>query len=202
MKRTLILAVPVALAAISCGAPASANGYYATYTEDAVNGAFIDLGYDALAHVNLQGYSDGEVQIDPYHYGADTSDGVQLSSNWALYSGGAGVGAWVPLADGKSWVLPACNASGCENNDIVEQIGKWVEAGATWNFDGVHTIAVFEAGGAKLSDLIQIGNFGPGGNAAISFNSVPGPIAGAGVPALLALFGYGFFRRRSSAKRA
>ena len=79
LNRAFMVSAAVALTAAVYSAPASAISYFATYTEDPVNGAVIDLYYDGVAGVQMQGYSDGEVAIDLYGYGHDTSDGVRLS---------------------------------------------------------------------------------------------------------------------------
>ena len=56
-----------------------------------------------------------------------------------------------------------------------ETIGYWYFPGNVWNFNGVIEYGMYEADGS-LSDLITIGNFGPGGAAGLTFNSsIPEP---------------------------
>ena len=81
-----------------------------------------------------------------------------------------GPDGWQQIPDTFTWVLPACNSTGCENADIFEPIGKWYFIpGGGWN-PGTLGLKLFEADGT-LSDIITVANDGPTGGATITFNS-------------------------------
>ena len=148
----------------------------------------------------LLGASDGEATFDPFGAGYDTSDGIILGPTWLPSPGQSQPGAFTPgywtqitgTYNGgtypNTWVLPACNPTGCENANIYEPIGVWYEPGYFWNTSGKYLL--LESGGG-LSETITIGNFGPGGDAAISFNS-NAPEASTWVMMLLGFAGLGF----------
>jgi hypothetical protein len=143
--------------------------------------------------------SDGETSFDPWGYGHDASDEILLSSGWLPFPGLTG---WVqftptqnlPVLTGfgvtlDAWALPA-SLPGCgsEPDPLCEPIGLWYFPNQHWNV-GMETWSLTESDGA-ISDLISIGNFGPGGYAAISFNSsVPEPQSIALLCLGLGLFG-------------
>lgn len=142
--------------------------------------------------------SDGEAPFDPFGAGYDTSDGIVLNSNWApdpAYAAAFAPGYWTQLPGTFTWVLPACNKSGCENANIFEPIAKWdFIPGGGWN-PGTLSIFMYEADGS-LSDIVRVANDGPGGSATITFQSgVPEPSAWAMM--LLGFAGIGYAARRS-----
>jgi hypothetical protein len=77
---------------------------------------------------------------------------------------------------------------------VSEPIGNWNAPGAVWNFNGTITWQLTESDGT-ISDLIRIGNFGPGGDAGFIFNSaVPEPSS-------LVLLGAGLMCAAGAARR-
>jgi hypothetical protein len=70
--------------------------------------------------------------------------------------------------------MPACINGVCENGSVPETFGQWDAPGAAWNFTGVLAFYVYDPDGT-LSDVAYIGNFGPNGNAAFMYGSVPEP---------------------------
>lgn len=125
--------------------------------------------------------SDAESNFDPWGYGHDTSDQIALNPGWEQT---AGTNPWVfcpnctnpPFAGANIWVLPACYpGGGCENGLVYEPTGVWDFPGNFWNFSGWLRFDIVEPDGT-LSDYIAIGNYGPGGTAAMVMQSgVPEP---------------------------
>jgi hypothetical protein len=103
--------------------------------------------------------------------GADSSDQIALDTIWV---GGAG---WTAcpccrnpsFAGANIWVLPGCVSGVCENGNP-GACCNWNAPGYVWNFSGVVTWQLTESY-PTISDIIQIGNFGPGGDAGFAFNS-------------------------------
>lgn len=195
MRQSFAAVATVALLAGAAGAsaktipslsptgPASFN----LCSEDPVGGCVIAL---PVGGTSITVASDGEAPFDPFGYGKDTSDGIQLDSIWV----GLQTNGWNQIAGTNTWVLPACDANGkCENANISEPVGVWDAPGATWNRSA--WFYIYEADGT-ISDSIHVGNFGAGGSAAISFNSaVPEPAAWAMMLAGFGLAGAAVRRR-------
>jgi len=119
--------------------------------------------------------SDGEVPFDPFGFKSDTSDGIILNSNWKQdpSSSWTQINGNVPGGgtNASTWILPASiPGCGAENEPSCEPMGMWTEAGATWN--GTFVFTMLSADGAT-SDIITFANIGPGGIAAITFQSDP-----------------------------
>ena len=78
-------------------------------------------------------------------------------------------------------------------------------AGTAWSHLGVVLgPGTYQVGGSVLQSLACTGAAAGtycGGTAAVELVAVPGPIAGAGLPALLGLIGFGLFRRRGVKQR-
>ena len=135
-------------------------------TEDPGTGCVIQL---PVGGTTIYVASDGETPFDPWGSGLNTSDGIALDSVWQFDSGAG----WVacpgctnpPFAGANIWVLPEGGP---------EAIGYWDAPGNSWSVSSF-TYTILEPDGS-ISDTITIGNFGPGGDAAIAFRSgVPEP---------------------------
>jgi hypothetical protein len=138
-------------------------------TEDANNGCKVTL---PVAGTTITVASDGEAVFDPFGFGADTSDGVQLDSNWVAQKG-AWQNVWVNIGN-NTWVLPACVGGVCENNRVFEPPATWVSATGQFNVPFFQW-SMNEAGSGKVSDLITIGNFANGGSFVKFMSDVPEP---------------------------
>lgn len=145
-------------------------------TEDSVNGCVIQLQVGGTTTAWVA--SDGESVFDPWGYGKDTSDQIALNTGWEQSAGST----WTacpgctnpPFAGANIWVMPACVNGVCENGPVPESIGYFDFPGNYWNFKGNIDYVMLESDGT-YSDVITIGNFGPGGTAALAFNSAPEP---------------------------
>jgi len=128
--------------------------------------------------------SDGEFPFDPYGFGADTSDGVQLPtvSDWAQVAGGG----WTFVGDDgtrRTWVLPADLSSigcGVENNTTCEPVGHFISP-VPWSAGFSNAYILEDIDG--LSDIITTFN-DASGNGHLIFQSSPIP-----EPTSLALLG-------------
>jgi hypothetical protein len=117
--------------------------------------------------------SDGESSFDPFHAGFDTSDGIQLTSAWLTVTSGAfAAGFWQEVDGTNTWVLPASTPCGNENEPSCEPVAEWFLPGFHWG-EGNASLAILDADGATLSDLVTIANNGPAGSATITFASDP-----------------------------
>jgi hypothetical protein len=144
-------------------------------------------------------FSDGDVPIDPYGAGFATSDAIVLNSDWApdpAYADAFAVGFWTQIPGTFTWVLPASAPS--------EPVGKWYFLpGGAWNVGTPSELVMLDPNGVTWSDFIQVDSTGPGGSAAIAFDSDPAqPVP---EPATLLLFGTGLgfaaARRRLKQRR-
>ncbi len=155
--------------------------------ETSGGGCVADLLNGAFAGFAVNVASDGEASFDPFGAGFDTSDGIQFvgfasiqGQPWVSY----GSTAWLPVADPnggvpQTWVLPADLSSigcGVENFTTCEPVGAWYQPGFFWNVPA-NTYVILDPDG-NWSDTITLGNFGPNGNAAITFASDPVPEPG------------------------
>ena len=170
LLRTAFAAV-IAAGAVGFSSSASAQAFgYQNATEDPVSGFVGPIPTSAPPIIVA---SDGEAHFDPFGVGFDISDGIQLNADWApdpAFAAAFGPDGWQQIPDTFTWVLPACNSTGCENADIFEPIGKWYFIpGGGWN-PGTLGLKLFEADGT-LSDIITVANDGPTGGATITFNS-------------------------------
>jgi hypothetical protein len=117
--------------------------------------------------------SDGEAAFDPFGFGADTSDGIQLTSAWTpvTSTGSFGAGLWQEIPGTNTWVLPAViTGCGSENEPTCEPVGEWFAPGFHWG-EGNESLQILDADGVTLSDLVIIGNTADG--ATITFASDP-----------------------------
>jgi hypothetical protein len=208
-KFTALAAAAVAMVAFAGTAPVKAQ-ILGTFTEDSSTGVVFTIGSDGYNGQFMFGASDGEAPFDPFGYGHDTSDGIILGPTWITdpalsmphaFDHGYWTqinGSYQGVAYPNTWVLPACNNTGCENANIYEPIATWYEPGFFWNTSGKYILV--DSNGA-WSDTITIGNFGPNGNAAISFNSGV-PEASTWAMMLLGFAGVGFAGYRARTQTA
>ena len=144
-------------------------------TEDPANGCVAQIPTSAPP---LFVASDGEAAFDPFGFGADTSDGIQLNSNWKpLNNNGAfNAGFWTQIPGTFTWVLPATIPNcGSENEPTCEPVATWFFPGAKWVPGTPSVLQMLEVNGT-ISDVIDVNNFGPGGSAEITFiSNVPEP---------------------------
>jgi hypothetical protein len=122
--------------------------------------------------------SDGESPFDPFGFGADTSDGIQLNASWTpdpAFASAFAPGFWTRIPGTFTWVLPAATPGGTENEPTFEPIAKWDFLGAQWAPGTPNRLVMLDPGGT-VSDLILVDNTGPNGSAAITFSSDPNVI--------------------------
>jgi len=201
MKKTLPIATKWLLAQVVLMFSASlvyADGAALVLcTEDATTGCVAPLGGPVPPVPTLTVGSDGEAFFDPFGYGANTSDGIQLNSNWVPnnWNGAFNAGFWTntdvtgaPLGGGFTWVLPASTPCGVENEPSCEPIAYWTFApGSGWLPGTTPQFNILEAGGT-ISDLILLNNNTPNGAAQIIFRSDPNLVP---EPGTLTFFGSG-----------
>jgi hypothetical protein len=175
---------------VTTSASAQAKFGYTGAFEDAVDGF---VGAIPTSSPPIMVGSDGESHFDPFGAGYDTSDGIQLNDSWApdpAYADAFAPGFWTQLPGTFTWVLPACNSSGCENGRIVEPVAKWdFLGGSGWN-PGTTGLKLFDSDG-KISDIITVANDGVRGAATITFASVEVPEPGAWALMLIGFGGVG-----------
>ena len=145
--------------------------------EDPVTGCVAQL---PVGGTTMWVASDGEHTFNPWGYTTDTSDQIALDAIWQQSPGST----WTPCPNcvgpagtTQVWVLPACINGVCENGLVPESIGYWDAPGEVWvglPQSGVQYFTIYEPDGTG-SDLIWVGNFGPGGDAAVAFASSPEP---------------------------
>jgi hypothetical protein len=190
---------------VGLSAPAMAFGVE-NVQEDPSTGFVGDIPGSAPA---ITVASDGESTFDPtaINAGFDISDGIVLNSSWApdpAYASAFAAGYWEELPGTNTWVLPACNATGCENANIFEPVAKWdYTPGGGWA-NGTQSIAISEADGS-FSDLVLVANDGPGGAATITFSSDSGPAVPEPATWAMLLIGFagiGYAVRRSHNRTA
>jgi hypothetical protein len=133
--------------------------------------------------------SDGENTFRPFGVTVDTSDAIQLNSNWVANNdtGAFNTGFWQQLPNTFVWFLPASTPCGNENEPGCEPIGSWYVPGAQW-LPGTPDDLVILDGAGQISDRILVNNNGPGGSAQILFSSDPNIIP---EPASMGLVGLG-----------
>lgn len=144
--------------------------------EDPITGCDIQLPFGGTT--TAWAASDGDDPnyiFNPWGIGQSNPSG----SDWMGLNPG-----WVQnFAQGSFWnycagcgnPLPFPGADVYYVTENGEMIGNWFFPGNVWNFNGVIEYGMYEVDGS-LSDLITIGNFGPGGAAGLTFNSsIPEP---------------------------
>jgi PEP-CTERM motif len=166
-------------------------------TEDPVNG-FVGEIFASLGVTGYVAASDGESPFDPFGFGADTSDGIDLSGNGHVWTQAPG-SIWTQLGTNQTWVLPAdLTGIGCgmENTTTCEPIGHFVSPDP-WLPAGIGDWAILEADGT-ISDDIE--TFNTDGQAQLLFYSDPTIPEPASLALLgTALAGFGVIRRRRKA---
>lgn len=131
---------------------------------------------------------DGENFFAPFGAGFDSSDAIQLNSNWLPnnFNGAFNQGFWTNIGN-FTWALPATTPCGSENEPGCEPIAYFYFPGATWNAGTPDTLYMLDADGS-ISDIILVNNNGPNGSAQIVFSSDPSFVP---EPSSLALLGTG-----------
>jgi hypothetical protein len=175
-KIALLGAASMLASVVLASSPASAFGVL-TVVEDPAHGW---VGAIPTSSPAITVGSDGESPFDPFGAGFDTSDGIQLNSDWApdpAYAAAFAPGYWTQLPGTFTWVLPACIKGVCENGPVYEPIAKWIfTPGGGWAA-GTLSILMLDQDGS-FSDMVTVNNDGPGGSATITFQSgtaVPEP---------------------------
>jgi PEP-CTERM motif len=136
-------------------------------TEDPVNGCVIQAPFGGTTTAWVA--SDGESYFNPWGNGVDNSDLIALNPGWEQSAGST----WLfcipcsnpPFTPSNIWYLPEASP---------DTFGVFDFPGNFWNFNGVLQWGIYESDGS-LSDVLTIGNFGPGGTAGMSFGSTPEP---------------------------
>ncbi|MDB5479998.1 MAG: hypothetical protein JWO83_1051 [Caulobacteraceae bacterium] len=194
MTKLALVGAAALLAALAAGSSAMAFGVQTVY-EDNVAGY---VGAIPTSSPPIMVASDGEASFDPFGAGYDTSDAIQLNSSWApdpAYAKAFGADGWVQIPGTYTWVLPACNSTGCENANIYEPIAKWDFLGGGGWAPGTLSVRMLESDGS-FSDMVTVANDGVGGAATITFQSggVPEPATWAMM--LVGFAGIGYAARR------
>ena len=116
--------------------------------------------------------SDGEDAFHPFDITHDVSDAVRLNPIWSQDAASSWEFWGADLNGNQVWDLPAA-VPGCgnENEPKCEPTGIWDAAGFFWTVPA-QGFTIWETDGT-LSDVIIIGNTGPGGSAQLSFYSDP-----------------------------
>lgn len=174
IKRSLLLSLvvltffAVAQAGISSaqGSPNAPINFLCT--EDPILGCVIQAPFGGTTTAWVA--SDGDQGIfDPWGAGQAVSDAIALNPGWQQSAG-------------STWSF----CSGCSNPPFTganiwiskesqpDTFGVFDFPGNAWNFSGIIQYGIYEPDGT-LSDILTIGNFGPGGTAGMSFGSTPEP---------------------------
>jgi len=163
--RSILAAAALSFAAFSFGGAASASAPTFLCNETDASGCVIQL---PITGSTITVGSDGEAAFDPFGYGHDTSDGVQLENIWV----GLHTKGWTLIGGTNTWVLPACDGNGvCENGNVSEPVGQWIAPGYTLTVPPI-TYGIYESDGS-LSDVVKLFNDDTG-TVNLSFNSSPG----------------------------
>lgn len=165
VKRSLLLSLVV----LTFLAVAQA-GQTVLCTEDFTTGCVIQLPFGGTT--TAWAASDGDdpnYVFDPWGAGQAVSDAIAFNPGWVQTAGSTWSQCFgctnPPFAGANIWIL---------KDGQPEPIGYWDFPSNFWNFTGVLQFTMLEADGS-VSDVITIGNFGPGGDAGLSFNSTPEP---------------------------
>jgi hypothetical protein len=153
LTRALMAAAAACVAMTGLGVASTASAHAVVNTlcvENPSTGCVMQL---PVGGTTVVAASDGEAAFDPFGYGQDTSDGIQLDGLWVPLS----TPGWVQLPGTNTWVLPACDSSNvCENGNVNEPTGKWIAPGFTLSVPS-YWLGIYEANG-NLSDLIHLFN--------------------------------------------
>ena len=160
----LLAAATVSLAPFAISGPAAASTPITFLcVETAAGGCVQTL---PITGSTITAASDGEAVFNPFSYGSDTSDGLQLDAIWQPVS----TKGWVQIAGTNTWVVPACDSNGaCENGPVHESIGHWFAPGFTLTVPPI-IYGIYESNGRTLSDTVSLFN-DASGTVHITFNS-------------------------------
>ncbi len=180
VKRSLLLSLVVltffAVAAQAGIATAQAQpGMNFLCTEDPVLGCNIQLPVGGTTTAWIASDGDSSGSFDPWNQGRSGSDWMGLNPGWvqdfsknSFWNYCAGCGNPLPFPGADVYYIDEAG------EDAGFALGNWYFPGNVWNFNGIIQWGIYEPDGT-LSDIVGIGNFGPGGAAGMYFTSVPEP---------------------------
>ena len=177
VKRSLLLSLVVLTffaVAAQAGTSVALSAPTVLCTEDPITGCVVQLPFGGTT--TAWAASDGDdpnFVFDPWGAGQAVSDAIALNPGWVQTV----PTTWVqcfgcnnpPFAGANIWIL---------KNSDPETRGYFDFPGNVWSFNGTLSFVMLESpqDGGGISDTITIGNFGPGGDAGLIFNSgIPEP---------------------------
>jgi hypothetical protein len=146
-------------------------------TEDPVLGCNIQAPFGGTTTAWIASDGDSSGCFNPWGIGSSNpcgSDWMGLNPGWvqvpllSAWNYCAGCGNPLPFPGADVYYMTE------QGENVGLALGQWFFPGNFWNFNGVIQYGVYEPDGT-LSDLLTIGNFGPNGEAGMTFGSTPEP---------------------------